>query len=312
MTSTPSILCTKTFARRLRLVLGIAVLGLAVAGARAQVESPLYVGNLVSVLDPFGRPMAGSNLQSEADRRSRVEIRQVLNGLVHAPDASGEAHEDNPLLTPESIGGIGMNTFSTNSGLFAMVFSRRPDPGTRIFARVYNAPTVEEASFYADTYVAMTPASRNVSSVVLTFREVQPLDPADDDGDGLSNSWEKLLGTDPNLADTDGDGMSDHQEFLAGTDPLNADSVLAFRSIQDESGLSKQTNGETTSRAMRIRFQSVPGKTYQVQWAPSLSGEIPFEDDGDPVTAADGQTEIDLILPLRGDASMGIFRVVVP
>jgi hypothetical protein len=47
----------------------------------------------------------------------------------------------------------------------------------------------------------------------------------DNDGDGLSNSQEPGLGTDPNNPDTDGDGLSDGQEVNQyGTDPQNVDS----------------------------------------------------------------------------------------
>lgn len=42
---------------------------------------------------------------------------------------------------------------------------------------------------------------------------------ADDDGDGLTNEEEGVLGTDPNEADSDGDGVSDGEEFTNGTDP---------------------------------------------------------------------------------------------
>ncbi len=46
----------------------------------------------------------------------------------------------------------------------------------------------------------------------------------DSDGDGLSDSREAQLGTDPNNADTDGDGLSDSDEVnIHGTDPLNPD-----------------------------------------------------------------------------------------
>ncbi len=42
----------------------------------------------------------------------------------------------------------------------------------------------------------------------------------DSDGDGLLDSEEAALGTDPNLADTDGDGFDDGQEVEDGTNPL--------------------------------------------------------------------------------------------
>ena len=46
----------------------------------------------------------------------------------------------------------------------------------------------------------------------------------DADDDGLSNSEEEELGTDPEVADTDGDGLSDFDEVEThGTDPLVAD-----------------------------------------------------------------------------------------
>lgn len=41
----------------------------------------------------------------------------------------------------------------------------------------------------------------------------------DDDGDGLSDAFEALLGTDPLSPDSDNDGISDFDEIAAGTDP---------------------------------------------------------------------------------------------
>jgi hypothetical protein len=48
--------------------------------------------------------------------------------------------------------------------------------------------------------------------------------PNDDDGDGLSNVEEGIIGTNPAIPDTDGDGLLDGAEVnLHGTDPLLAD-----------------------------------------------------------------------------------------
>lgn len=47
---------------------------------------------------------------------------------------------------------------------------------------------------------------------------------ADSDGDGIYDSQETTLGTDPQVADTDGDGMIDGVEVALGLDPLAVDS----------------------------------------------------------------------------------------
>jgi hypothetical protein len=46
----------------------------------------------------------------------------------------------------------------------------------------------------------------------------------DSDHDGLSDAYEHDHGTDPNLADTDHDGLSDADEIARGTDPNSLDS----------------------------------------------------------------------------------------
>lgn len=48
--------------------------------------------------------------------------------------------------------------------------------------------------------------------------------PTDSDGDGLTDSEEGVLGTDPDRADSDGDGYDDGVEAREGTDPLDAES----------------------------------------------------------------------------------------
>ena len=49
-------------------------------------------------------------------------------------------------------------------------------------------------------------------------------DNIDTDGDGLNDSYERSIGTDPANSDTDGDGLSDGFEIKFGSDPLRKDS----------------------------------------------------------------------------------------
>ncbi len=70
-------------------------------------------------------------------------------------------------------------------------------------------------------------------SVTATFSD-------DADNDGLLNTNEAALGTDPRKKDCDVDGLDDPDELIAGTSPTNSLSVLAgekrFYRVRDEAG----------------------------------------------------------------------------
>ena len=68
------------------------------------------------------------------------------------------------------------------------------------------------------------PATRD-DSFSSPFDSLDSPDQADADADGLSDTMEAELGTDPLNPDTDGDGWTDGDEVnVYGTDPLNPDS----------------------------------------------------------------------------------------
>jgi hypothetical protein len=281
---------------------------LAAACAWGGILPPLYVGNLEPVRDQYGRKMIGSYQPSGAANRSRVEIRTAADGIIRPPSSVGAAHPYNPLLSTDSIGGVGLNSAEPNSGIFCMVFSQRPAPGTKIFARAFNAPTAAEASFYADSAIIAAPT--NGTSLVLVFSAAQPLDSGDADGDGLNNAWEKALGIDDRAApDYDGDGMSDLFEMLAGTAPDDAASLLAFRSIQREAGAMPAGAGQTWTKPVRVKWQCVPGKKYRLEYVPNLTGEQIFIPVGDVVTAGEGEFEMDLRVDVSDQSVSGAFRV---
>ena len=292
------------------------------------VSIPLYVGNVAPLQDEFGRPMRGSPEAAAATLRPRIEVRkaylhpwfQVYTNL--APGIHGESSPYNPLVATNLQFGMGQNAKAANSGLFCAVFPERPDAGTRIFARAFNAPNPAEATFYADSDVVEVTSID--AAVTVRFGALKPLDAADDDGDGLANSWERLLGIDDRATDDyDGDGMSDLHEMLAGTAPDDKNSKLAFRLVRSEESTQVRGVGEPAVRSVRVKWQSVPGKTYRLEYVPQLAAIDPATGEpyafelvaGGEVTAGPGEYEIDMLVQdVPADVPTAMFRVklVVP
>ncbi|MFM1560677.1 MAG: lamin tail domain-containing protein, partial [Roseibacillus sp.] len=108
-----------------------------------------------------------------------------------------------------------------------------------------------------------------------------PTGNVDSDGDGLSDSVEALLGTNPGLFDTDGDGRGDGAEVEAGTDPLDPSSFFRIVSVD------REPNGNTA-----VTWLSAPGKSYLLQSSPNLlTGSWSDLNGGLPIPAsAPGQT----------------------
>ena len=89
----------------------------------------------------------------------------------------------------------------------------------------FDVPTTANVCFQVESpsnpavYVG---ANRDVVTEPLDLNTLGPCTAEpDSDGDGLSDSQEATLGTDPNNPDTDGGGVNDGQEVNDGTDPLN-------------------------------------------------------------------------------------------
>ena len=297
---------------------------LGVACARGQgaegIAVPLYAGNAAPLQDEFGRPMRGSPAVDAAANRPRVEVRFAYTnrnplGEIFAPGIHGETSPYHPPVAADAQIGVGLNAAEPNSGLFCAVFPKRPAAGTKLFARVFNAPNPAEATFYADS--AVVEVGSNATALAFTFGALRALDSADADGDGLENSWEQLLGIDDRLTDDyDGDGMSDLHEMWAGTAPDDPDSKLSFQLVRREATPVVLAEGEEPTRPVRVKWQSVPGKTYRLEYVPMLATLDPatgrpysFElVPGGLVTAREGEYEIDMQVDVSTNAT-GTFRV---
>jgi gliding motility-associated-like protein len=85
-----------------------------------------------------------------------------------------------------------------------------------------------------DTNAIVVNQPENVTAVFI-------VDNPDIDGDGVLNTDEAVLGTDPNNPDTDGDGVDDGDEVAAGSNPLDPCDPVDTDCDDDSDGL---TNGE--------------------------------------------------------------------
>ena len=133
-------------------------------------------------------------------------------------------------LDPYLAGGVGLNIYGKDvveDGTTEFTF--RVGPGL-----MYSL--TDEWALRADWRVLLTSDNTEFNSIVdvglvwhwgagedpvMEFGE----GPIDTDGDGLSDDYERTIGTDPNNPDTDGDGLRDGEEVLTyKTNPLNPDS----------------------------------------------------------------------------------------
>jgi hypothetical protein len=97
-------------------------------------------------------------------------------------------------------------------------------------------------------------------------------EPADIDGDGISDAWEQSkfgnLTSATATSDADHDGATDLREYLAGTEPADAASHLRIVAH------SYNTNNQTAS----LTFTSAPNRRYLIEHDSDLQG--PWTDSG--------------------------------
>lgn len=164
---------------------------------------------------------------------------------------------------------------------------------------------------------------------------------SDSDGDGLTDSQEALLKTNPQQADTDGDGWSDGMEyFKTFTDPLRADSDgdnlkdkddphPTLLTYQDLTGVTTSADSIWDTKAgpeVHQRVEVKVGNVITIDWINRLKANFTirealfkicydFVDPNQKDFCADGSYKIDepknsaeIILPL----SSGILQKTIP
>lgn len=264
----------------------ISLVCLAVAGVASAQQAPLHAEAPAPVLNEYGQALS-------APEGALLQF-LLVNGQAHPPTVNGAPHTSNTVVFTTRIG-HGVSSDPAMLGRFSAAIT--PRPAGAIFARVFNAPTLEGASFYTDSQAFTPPQARVVFYPILNAT-TNALDTADDDGDGVHNSWEKSLGSDKNSGDSDGDGVPDGHEFRAGTKLNDASSFLALVRLTTQPG-----------GHLRAEWGSVPGKSYQLEHASldfAQSGSI-FSNVNTVVTASG--VEAASVITNGAAIPMGIFRV---
>ncbi len=267
--------------------------------ARAQLTTPLHIGTPDVLTDEFGATLQGNALLP-ASACDLVQTLWASNQVIYPPSYDGAPDPRNaPVLHGEACIGNLVAHDLLSPGFFSIgIATNRPGNNSYLFIRVFNAPTIEDASFYTDSQLMRV---RNNNVLQARFTAVtNAIDPRDPDGDGLNNSWEKSLASDPDNPDTDGDGMMDGHEFRAGTglnDPASLLIATRVRGHGQESGGGGGSKPAYTPYADAIvSWQSVAGKRYQLQYTTnSLVPEPTYVDLYDVITATGPETSVTVI-----------------
>ncbi|MBK1826898.1 sialate O-acetylesterase [Haloferula rosea] len=152
---------------------------------------------------------------------------------------------------------------------------------------VYAGPSAYSSlCILPDNSIGLLYEKDNYNTITFTrLEEAWLFDPdTDRDSDGLSDSWEIIWGTNPDVPDADddpdGDGKTNAEENTAGTDPLDNGSYLHATRI----------NGDASS--LTLTWQSVPGRAYRFEESTDL---IDWTDLGTTVVADSPESEVDIL-----------------
>jgi len=267
---------------------------------------PQYIGVTEGIVDEFGELLKGTDPAAyefgmPVTEGALVQILKTLNGSIDVPGVNGlPINLNNTVLYSTRIG-IGALPDMSLSGIFGAAVVSRPPASTEIFVRIFNAPYLEDSSFYGNSQVyTVSNSGDNAPFVPLIEATDQPLDVNDDDSDGLNNSWEKSYGSNPLEPDTDGDGVSDGTEIATGTDLLDDESLLIVADISC-----------TPNQNIVLLWLAIEGTSYDIQCGQPVGyeGQVAYEDVINAVVAT--QTEMQVTIPADVAPSCGMFRVQI-
>lgn len=262
-----------------RFVCATATCVLIAGQASGQIIVPILYGSVNNIYDEFGELLEGTAMNPG----DLVHLFQTTDSLgILPPDLDGTPKTNTPILATVYIGN-GTDPAGGPIGQFAGSLEINRSAVNILYARIYNASTTTGASFYADSRIYIPPTTNAGAFFIDVTQTSIEIDPNDDDEDGLSNSWEKSLGTRKDLVDTDGDGINDYHEFLAGTDGTDDTDYLRVVDLT-----------LTESGQLEVFWNTTPGLVYLLEYTTNdlAAAVIDYVNLYGPVTASVDQTSV--------------------
>jgi hypothetical protein len=234
-----------TWKRRRQLGLVATVVGLFVVvhSASAQLGSPQDVYNSAAMFDALGAVLPGNADPALSNECTVVPgcLVQILsvgsNGVAHVANLDGSPSGGDTLLFSTFVGeGIGCDTL----GQFSTSFYPPPPIGTKIYARVFNAPSTGLASAWGQSADFTTDGTSVMDLSVLGLKATTM-------PEGVS------------LSTVDAKGLTYLFELIANTNPRNPADLFAANKIVVPSQTSQ------TGQPVQVNVMGHVGRMYTLQ-----------------------------------------------
>ena len=192
-----------------------------------------------------------------------VSLSSVTRGALLANTSFSLFYQDAPAWLARHISVVAVsasNRFTDSGALLSMALSVSSNaiPGEyplRFLSQALD-PAVNSCHSLAGTNGV--PVIHTVSDGWLSI--LRPASPEDSNGNGIPDAWEiahfGVVTNVSNTTDYDGDGLSDYYEWLAGTNPKDDQSCVMI----EEAGTESDSN-----RAFFVTWYSIANRTYRIE-----------------------------------------------
>jgi len=241
-----------------------------------------YIGSSMPITDESGTNLLHGSSESPGCLVQIIQVTDTNNPVQPPFNLDGTVNTNILLLNSNAVTAIGAfaSPDLARPGAFAHQ-AAKPSSGTKLYARIFNAANMYDATYYADSAVYTVSSDEDIDAAIPPT--TNSLDMTDSDGDGLIDRMERYYGSSTVSADSDGDGMTDGEEKRAGTDMLDNSSFLAVGKIT------------VVGDDVVVEWESSPGVPYEIEYTENIvGGESEFNGISSVIVADSALTQVTL------------------